>query len=164
MNYQTVYDFSEEPIQLVWFAPLLFLFIGIGNLIYNFRGRKKNPQFKHVFIVGGVLFTVIGGLASLTIPMLLNRHMDLKSEYANKQFKTIEGVVSGFKQSSPNGNGRDEFSVDSLTFNYSNYNHGTGFCQIASKNGPINRNGLQVRVGYIKKGNELLILKLEIAR
>lgn len=164
MNYQTVYDFADEFPPLLCFIPLVFMVAGVVMLVAFYSKRKKNPGFPMNLLFIGSAFAVIGFIGSLQIPRTLNRYLVLKTHYHNNDLKYAAGETTWFKQASTHGNSRDEFSVDSVKFIYSNKIIGSGFNATASKNGPVYTNGQEVRVSYVEIENERIILKLEIAR
>jgi hypothetical protein len=78
--------------------------------------------------------------------------------------RLLRGVIKNFLPANNNGNHFESFSINGVIFRYSGHVIVDGFHQTSENNGPINKNGQQVRIGYTTKDNENLILKLEILK
>jgi len=97
------------------------------------------------------------------IPTILRNERELKSMIKNETYLTVEGLTEDFKSPAEGSNHFESFSVDGVRFRYSDYAIIQGYHTTSKKGGPIDRNGLLVRIGYRHIDGENIILKLEIS-
>lgn len=150
IQYTTVYQITQlaPDWPLIWFgvAPLVVgAVIVLG--IRRFKWTKRLWPFAVLSCVIGVMWVAAIGWSTLI------RNRQALRAFQNGEYRTIEGVVSDFRQ----GRQKECFSVQDQRFCYSDYEIAPGFHTAASHGGPI-RTGLQVRIAY----REGRILRLDI--
>jgi len=97
------------------------------------------------------------------IPTILKNERELKSMIKNETYLTVEGLTEDFKLPPEGSNHFESFTVNGVRFRYSDYVIIQGYHTTSKKGGPINRNGLLVRIGYKHINGENVIIKLEIS-
>jgi len=107
---------------------------------------------------GGVVMSL--GLVWCVLNALGALHCSsLKRALAEGRVSVVEGTVDRFEPMPYEGHRNERFSVNGVTFSYSDYSQDPGFHQSMSHGGPI-REGLPVRISYVDK----TIVKLEVRR
>ncbi len=81
----------------------------------------------------------------------------------NETYLTLEGLTEDFEAPQEGSNHFESFTVNGVKFRYSDYFITKGYHTTSKKGGPIDRNGLMVRIGYTHIDGENVILKLEIS-
>jgi hypothetical protein len=169
MNYETIFEQTKHGNLFLSFIPLLgFALIGIGIIYSEKKYYKTFSAVRQGLLFFGYLF---GGFAIILLiisliktPSLIRENRDFNKMIENKSYKVVEGLIEDFSPPNSNGTHFESFSVNGIIFKYSDYSIVDGFHQTSKNNGPINKNGQQVRIGYTNKDDENLILKLEILK
>ncbi|MFO7869315.1 MAG: hypothetical protein R6U95_08475 [Bacteroidales bacterium] len=150
-EYSLVYNFFETG-NTFGNGSYVFTIVGIIGLLYSiFKGKEKRVLkivFFSIFSVFSIFWnvTVHGGHYS--------SYNKLEELYQNKQFKTVEGVVSNYTPMKIEGHGsRESFSVDSVHFSYSDYLAIDGYNNSCIKGGAICKNGQHVKIEYYQNFN-----------
>jgi hypothetical protein len=150
-TYITVYDILKTwpPIQV-----LVFVIIGFLIDVFLYRNAKtfERRNMMKLWLVGWIL---LGGLGAGNV---LYQYGKCAIWARNNDYQVIEGRVENFSPMPYGGHQNELFSVNNVTFEYSDFDLSKcGFNQTASHGGPI-REKLQVRISY-RDGH---ILKIEI--
>ena len=74
----------------------------------------------------------------------------------------VEGKIENYSLKESSGQFFESFSVKGVVFKYSDYGMIDGFHETAKNGGPINKNGLQVKIAYITRDSQNIILKIEM--
>jgi glucan phosphoethanolaminetransferase (alkaline phosphatase superfamily) len=161
-DYQVVYDITQQ--QYAWWFLFVFIaFLAISIYIWRRRGAIPGPSWWQSFarpFLAIVLF-LVGGSLICALVVTLSSYMSTQQAYNNGNYKVVAGAVENLKYE----HNTESFTVSDITFAYTNASLGPGFHQTSEQGGPIDKNGLQVRVTYAFVGsNEPTILKLEIRR
>lgn len=167
MDYITIYELSYNGTKLIHIVPLLiFTFLGIGLIYYLKRSIKEFTFSRQFFIFFGYL---LGGIPCLMLiltiiktPSIIKEEKELKEILETKKYNVIEGVVKDYFVREVANQIFESFTINGVKFEYSDNIIIDGFHQTAKNGGPIDRNGLRVRVSYITKNNKNTILKLEM--
>ena len=157
-----------HPFTLGLLYGLVFSFMGTLLVFAPDFMRKygpKGPQgkigryFAWYFFLGATLFTVIDSIATY------NQYHTIQEAFKTGHYKVVEGNVSNFKPMLAYGHGKESFSVNDVSFSYSNNEITGGFNHVADWGGPI-REGLYVRISYMehKDITDNVIIKLEIKK
>lgn len=110
--------------------------------------RKWFPRF----FLGFALFWTIGAFAAT-----YGSYRSSLSTYESGNFDVVEGVVERFDPMPKSGHQDESFTVDGVTFTYSDYQVVPGFNNTKSHGGPIDA-GIYVRASYVNN----TILRLEV--
>lgn len=164
MEYSLVYEVTQESPD-IWWQSVLFVFVGLGVSIFNIKFNKSESPKKKFTIVFGFIFAGFGLLFSLlVIPSQISEYYESNDLYEQGEYETIEGAIENFVPMPYEGHMHESFSVNGISFDYSDFNSTYhGFNNTKSHGGPISGNGQQVRIGYVTKGEQNVILKIEIA-
>jgi len=165
-----IYDASEQSPR---FGTLMFplLFVAIGLAIFFYHKKIVDKTAKSSFGINkrkygmffGILFASFAALISaFVIPSQIAEYRQTKRIFTNKNYKIVEGKVANYHPMPAGGHDTERFSVDSVHFEYSDYDlTDYGYNNAASKGGVI-KEGLYVRIGYFNNGNRNVILRLEV--
>ena len=164
MGYEVLYDFANEalPIKPMIFMPLLFVFIGVGIIMYHIKQKDMN-KMKRTY---GIIFGSIAGsfalvVSILVIPSHFIDYYKTKDIYYNKEYKVIEGTLNNFDPMPYTGHKTESFSINQVCFEYSDYDLSYyGFRNTKSHGGPVDE-GKRFRISYFNNGKRNIILKIE---
>jgi competence protein ComGC len=167
MEYTTVYEYTLGNNNFFHIIPLLLLTVfGFGIAIFFKKQIKKFSTFRQFLIFIGY---IIGGIPLIMVvvmffkmPSLLKEERELKEIIQEEKYKVIEGEVEDFSIREESGHIFESFKLNDVTFEYSDYIINEGFHQTSKNNGPIYKNGQRIKISYITKDNQNLILKLEM--
>ena len=167
MEYTTVFEFTPKASNYFHLIGLfIFVVIGFGFAFYTKRSDKNFSLLRQFKIFFGYLF---GGVALImlilmviNIPKVISSERELKEVIENKNILIVQGEIDNFSQTPESGHIFESFTVNGIKFKYSDYIVIDGFHQTYRNNGPIKQNGQQVRISYIERDNENLIMKIEI--
>jgi hypothetical protein len=161
MEYRVVYDFSRES--YAWWGLLVSLGIVIIALFsWSRRAYIPGPTWWRSLAtpmaVAVIAFTVCGTTYGLAASF--SKYNDAQQILREDRAIVIEGPVENLKYE----RAIESFTVDGITFDYANADTSPGFHTTSQNGGPINKNGLYVRVhyAYISGDPKPSILKLEI--
>lgn len=163
MDYKTVFEITEKGLEMFFFMPLLFVFVGIGISWFNIKFNKSTSPKKKFTIVFGFIFSGFALLmVLLTLPSTISTRTKTNRIFENKEYQVVEGVIDNFHPMPQSGHDMESFTVNGVYFKYSDYVIHYGFNNTASHGGPLKSNGQQVRLSYITIDNENRILKIEL--
>lgn len=158
-SYIVAYDVSQEGI---WrdaisntAVPLLFVLAGIAVLIYSIRRRQRDLiGFVSLWLIVSICVGLPGSWN------VVSQRMQCIDWLRTGDFEIVEGPVANFKPMPYTGHSLEVFTVNNVTFRYSDYDISQGgFNNTASHGGPIHE-GLHVRIAH-RQGR---ILRLEITQ
>ncbi len=130
-------------------AGLVFVLIG-----FVFLRSTQHRFFRLVFIGFGVLWTVLATVGVLGFWLIVH------SEVASGAPKQLVGTVQDFVPLPSGGHGMEQFTLNGVAFQYSDYVVTPGFNTTSAAGGPM-REGLQVRLEYLP-GADPIITRLEV--
>lgn len=166
MDYTVVYDASNEFIKLLWAISIPGILISIFYLNKIEKLSSKDKKDYTVLMMPGVIILLLSFIWGILLGIhQIGTYIEMKNVIKNESYLTIEGIVEDFDPMPYTGHKHESFRVGDIKFYYSDYNvEFYGFNNTSSHGGPINRNGLEVRINYFheKRKNDRLILKLEI--
>lgn len=171
--YRTAFDIREQiPWGALPFAgvPALFVCVGVGMFLVS-RGRgpawllaiadqlpTQRPMPKWFPVVWTAFAVALLLAASTALALSYSGYRDA---LASGAYQVAEGYVTDFVPMPYSGHAKESFSVDGVHFTYSDYVVTTAFNQTRSHGGPI-RDGLAVRIAYLRSGDTNAILRLEV--
>lgn len=163
MDYKTVFEITEKGLDMIFFMPILFVFIGIGISWFNIKYNKSTSPKKKFTIVFGFIFSGFALLiVLLTLPSSISTRTKTNQIFENKEYQVIEGTIENFHPMPHSGHDMESFTINDVYFEYSDFVIHYGFNNTASHGEPIKRNGQQVRLSYITKNGDNRILKIEL--
>jgi hypothetical protein len=159
-GFTLAYDVIHSGARVFWFPAFGLTGILIGLclpwLIRNeiLRGPKwMLPWFPIAWLFGAIMWTIVATLG------VGGEYLRDRYTLSSGKADYVEGVVENFVPMPAAGHANESFTVNGVTFSYSDYEVTPGFNNAASHGGPV-RQGLYVRIWYV--GND--ILKLEIKK
>jgi len=164
-NYSVIFDIAQQsdPAPV---GPLLFISAIAGLLgaiaVHLWFQRSLSSQGQSLrFVVTGVVV----GLVCIAVAMWVTKtsHEQLIRTVREGNVHVAEGVVEKFHPMPPTGHDTERFTVAGQWFAYSDYVITGGFNNTVSHGGPI-KEGLAVRLTYVRAHNRTIIVKVEIAR
>jgi hypothetical protein len=164
-----IYDFTEQsPRFSIIMLPLLFIAIGLA--IFFFSKIKVDKAATSSFAINkrqygkffGLVFASFAALISaFVIPSQIAEYRNTKTIFTTKNYKIVEGKVKNYHPMPASGHDTERFIVDSVQFEFSDYDlTDYGYNNAASKGGVI-KDGIYVRIGFFNNGKRNVILKLE---
>lgn len=167
MDYRTIYEYTFTETKLLHIIPLVLLSgLGFGVAFYLKRRLKSFSLYRQFILFFGYLLGAVPCLMLiLTLykaPNIIKQEKELKNVIKTKSYNVIEGKVEKYSLRESSGQFFESFSIQGVKFEYSDYVMVDGFHKTAKSGGPINKNGLQVKISYISKGFQNIILKLEM--
>lgn len=161
MHYVTVFDAASDPLRNWWFPALGLSLAVVGTAMMfiprfqKFRGLRGSGLvgLGAVFASFSVLWTSLASFGMVAVNLTAQR------EVKSGACTVVEGAVTDFHPMPEDGHPPENFSLNGVRFEYSDFNITGGFNNTASHGGPI-RQGLPVRICYLDGE----ILRLEVAR
>ena len=167
MSYHVVFDASQEQ-SFPWLTLALPIALIVGAILIWRRSRRRRQPHSEIKTGVGLAYLSVFVLAVSCIGVLLFL-MSLQSYGAAQEAISsgttlvVEGPTANFTPQPPFDKGVESFTVDNVRFAYPESQ--IGFRQTSTHGGPINGDGISVRIHYIQDplSGYNLILKLEIA-
>lgn len=161
MNYETLY-LAGWGFQFWEFEPGIGYVLVLLGLIYRIRKRQRRSEPWE----GMAVFHYLGGLVFLIFWVIIltssiRWKFKVASAFRNHDYHIVEGTVESFHTMPKEGRGDEHFVVDSVYFSYSDYVHNGGFNQTRSHGGPIWGDGQWLKLSYLERGKENVIIKIE---
>ena len=165
MDYQVVYDFSQQSYAWWWLAIPLFLVLGFIVILQRQREMRLPLPARSIGALAaglGLVFSLCFGL--LAFGGSFANYWQNQQVLQQGRAKVVEGVVEDFSPQPRGDNGVESFTVNGVKFDYSVAEITAGFNNSSTHGGPIDRNGLQVRIHYTTDAStgRNTILKLEL--
>ncbi len=166
-EYQTVYIYQPSGIEIghyFFFLMMVLLGFGIALLIKKTFKTYSLPRqtaiFFFGFIVGGtsIIFLIV---LLIGTPRSIKDKKELKSLIESKNFNVVEGSTGNYYSKPYGGDDLITFSVNEMKFEYFDHFIQKGHNKTLRNARPINRNGQKVRISYVIRDNEIIILKIE---
>ena len=167
-EYKTIFEFAVPKVSSLYNLIILFIIIviGFGFAFLTKRTNKKYSLQRQLKIFFGYM---LGGIAALMLivslirlPEILSYQRELKETIETENYLIAVGEIENFVDRAESGHIFESFTVNGVFFEYSDYIVINGFHQTSRNNGPIKRNGQEVRISYMKKDNENIIMKIEL--
>jgi hypothetical protein len=166
--YALVFDAANEP--LPWNVLVLGLtLVGVGVVLWMTRHRPplwpprslwSNPGarkwFASLWLAFAVLWTAAGSIAAF------RSVLSARSALRDRTTSVVEGPVEDFHPMPYAGHDTERFTVQGVSFEYSDFAETTGgFHHTRSHGGPIS-GGVFVRIHYDGSPRHARILRLEV--
>jgi len=154
--YKLVYDASTAGMDLGLILRLLFGAV-FGTALIVYAARKRSMATLAIATVGTCGLVLMGGIA---IANTNYQRWRCKHWLRTGDYSVVEGAVSQFHPMPYSGHDSERFTVEGVSFKYSDYDQSQGgFNNTSSHGGPI-REGKRVRIAY----REGRILKLWVEK
>ena len=166
-EYQTVYVYQPSGIEIGhYFLFLIMVLLGFGIALLikktfkTYSLLRQTTIFFFGFLVGGtglifLIFLLIG------TPRTIKDQKDLKNLIESKNFIVVEGSTENYYSKTYGGDDVITFSVNEMKFESFDHFTQKGHNKALRDAPPIIRNGQKVRISYVIRDNEIIILKIE---
>lgn len=165
MGYEVIYDIGTTFFK-GWWVLLAGIVVSIIwatlAIVVRFNGSPRELGFRRIMHWVGLFTTVI-----VTVVLFLSAYIPyrwVQEQISRRNYFVAIGPVQNLK---PGELGKGEVSVESFTvdghyFSYTDSLLEPGFHQTQGEGGPM-RNGIVVKITYVRQGAKNIIAKLEIA-
>lgn len=159
MNYRVVFDIATAGYKAWFFVAIGGIGVLAGTGLVAFRRflPERRPLLFHRYFP----FLFLGFTLLWTTWAFVGTYSEYRTALAarlNGTATVTEGVVTDFVPMPRSGHADEKFTVNGITFAYSDYHVTAGFNNTKSNGGPIDE-GKKVRVTHLGD----IIVKLEIA-
>ncbi len=166
MNYDVVFDAANNT-HTIWDSirwGILFITFGIAlnvsSALQSLFTKCASPKFSKLFS------KIVLGFAIIYTVMSFGSYTDserAKSASQNNSCIIVTGLIKNFQ--TYDAGESEKFSVQGVTFAYSDYERTGGFNTTMLKDGPISE-GLNARICYIrpKRKRNNIIVRLELEK
>lgn len=164
-NYTLVYDYFKTPNDF-GNEGFLIMLAGIIALIYIVT-KYKDRKGRKPLIIFLSLYCIASLIWNITIQVVhYNSFNEIKEIYKAGDSKTVEGKVANYSPMDIEGHGSMEsFSVNGVTFSYSDYFAIDGYNNSCVKGGVICENGQEVKIQYVSTVPYInAIIKIELKK
>jgi hypothetical protein len=168
MEFELVFDIVNAGYKSWSFPAFGIVFIIIGSIMVKkaFTGnsnmpakdRKTPPRlFSILWLSFAVLWTSSSFVSTFT------EYRGLRNAYIDGQAEYVEGTVVDFNPMPFGGHQYESFTVDGVSFEYSDFVVVAGFNNTKSHGGPIDE-GAYVKIWYVSDGFRNNIVRLEVEK
>ena len=150
-DFRIMYEFT--------FFPIAFFVLGI--LVFRLR-KNKYIYNKRMVLLFGLLMIFAGVISVLFfVVRTISNYENIILPYEQEESIEIEGYVENLTLHTSIGSGVDEFEINGTVFMVGNELY-LGLQKTATNGGPINQEGMHIRVEYVTIDNMNFIVELEI--
>ena len=161
MSYQVVYSTLNEGIKMESLIPFVVVAAGIVGLLYIRKNKSSDLiKRKRTFLNVIAIFAIIWG--TVVSFLQISNYYHTRQIIESNSYSIVEGIVENFIPMPYDGHMDEEFDVNGIHFEYSDYTVVEGFNNTCSHGGPICTNGQQVRIQYYSKNGKNTIIKIEV--
>ena len=163
MEPQVLYQasFTFDPFWLV--GPVMFACF-LGCLIRGIKKARKSGKIEDRF---GIVIGLTGCLSILIFVMILvpdkiKAYNATVDAYKRGEYEIVEGYVKDFHPMPYWGHDQESFTIDGVSFAYSDYSGSFGYHNAKSHGGVIIGDGQHLRIGYTvysKLGNVIVYIE-----
>ncbi len=164
MDYTLVYDAAAESFPwAVMLSGAGAVAIGLILVISNYGvrggilGPANQPWFRWTYLVLALVWTSVASAATVS------SFVEFRDASRDGSCRVVEGVVANFVPMPYEGHAQETFSVAGAHFSISDFVLNAGFNNTASHGGPL-REALPVRICYLPKEGQNIIVRLEVAK
>lgn len=139
--------------------PIIFLVLGLVSL----RLRKNKYLFnKKMALIFGLLMGFASILSSIFfVGRTISNYENIIQPYEQEESIKIEGYVENLVLYKSIGSGTDEFEINGVTFIIGNDLY-SGLQKTAVEGGPINQEGMYLRIEYVELNYMNIIVHLDL--
>lgn len=130
-------------------------------LYFRFREIARTDKRKQGRKLAGVITKVVIVFMVVYVIIFLKGYIDIVVQYRNGHYIEIEGVIEDYSSNLGNRRGKVEsFTLDGVRFECSD-GPTWGYCPNRMNGGVIRGNGQHLRIRYIPRGRENVIVYIE---
>ena len=166
MELEIIYEYRFSYSTVLLILPLLcfvalsfFLIIKAKKIFPKFTIKRQ--VFLFVFYMSFFVSLLMTILMVVKMPKIITNENQLKDALELKEYSVVEGEVKDYKLKEINNQYFESFQINNIKFIYSDNVNVNGLHQTSKRMGPIKSNGQYLRISYITRDSENLILKIE---
>lgn len=166
MTLTTIYEYEgTDPTLFDALLPLLFIAIICSFLIkYRKYYLVSKVYFKKIILFISYLGLVLS--ASFILIFIIRipgyHKLNLNEQiFDSNNYQVIEGKVEDYMVKEINGQCFESFTINNVSFKYSDYVFDIGYNTTACNGGVITENGLKLVITYVALDNENKIIKIQ---
>ena len=158
---KVLYEVTFEWHSLYYSAGIVF----VVALIFFLYHRKKRFEldtkmqvawfFSGLIAAGALIAQIIMSISAIA------EYQQVVVAYEEGRYQTIVGEIEKFTTTTPEGKGYETFEIDGVYFSYSDHIIHQGYRNSKTFGGVIKGDGQQLKIGYIKKNGENIIVYIE---
>ena len=145
--YECEWVFDRGP-----FIPLIMV---VGGILFHVADPKRFPRVAMIVFV--TISALVGGFILVDQADQYNK---IVAAYQDGNYLIVEGYVENFHPMPAEGHDSEEFDLNGVHFEYSDFTAQQGYHNARSRGGVITGDGQHLRIGYITMdsatGNQML--------
>lgn len=150
---------SIDITMLIILVPILISYIKKYSDIKKYGIHEKDYAMRILFMrIFLCSFAVTGIIA---VCKLVDMYKKTVVAYRNGDYQIVEGYVENFDSMPSYGHKYETFEINGVKFGHSDYTLMIGYHNAKSHGGVITRNGQYFKIGYVRYGNENVIVYIE---
>ena len=157
MNHHVIFDISQKGYD--WLPICIGLLFIIGGAI-----GMLSPQSRKTLYIVPALLLLFGVLVSLSLFLFqYTNHQRYQAILDHGQYSVVQGTIDRFHPMAKTGHGNETFSIDGVTFSYSDFSVTPAFNNTSAYGGPLHE-GMYVKIYYTKSiefAGDHAILRIE---
>ena len=156
-----LYEATFEWHSMYYGAGIVFVIA----LIFYLCNRKKRFEldtkmqviwfFSGLIAAGALIAQIIMGVSAV------KDYQQVVVAYEEGNYKTVAGEVENFCPMPYAGHGEESFEINGIYFSYSDFIIQQGYHNAKSHGGVISADGQLLKIGYVEKNNENIIVYIE---
>lgn len=153
--------FEFDPMMLISWVMLIGSLLMPAILKHDSQERGYSINIKIVKIICWcfALMALLDGIVSTYI--LYDMYKKTVVAYQNNDYRIVEGYVENFDPMPYGGHKYETFEINGVKFEYADYRIMVGYHNAKSHGGVIKRDGQYLKIGYVRYGNENIIVYIE---
>ena len=158
---KVLYEVTFEWDSMYYGAAIVFVIAFVFFLAYRKKRFDLDTKmqvawfFSGLIAVGALIAQIIMGISAL------NDYQKVVVAYEEGNYQTVVGEVEKFTTTTPEGKGYETFEIDGVYFSYSDNIIHQGYRNSKTFGGVIKGDGQQLKIGYIEKNGENIIVYIE---
>ena len=161
MEYQTVFQATDEEFNLFLLIPIVFIPVGLGIVLYAGKYIKNNLQQKMMAIIFGLVFSIFAlVMVNKSLPERYSKQNEFIDYFLYKEPKIIEGKIENIQKYIYRGDNWCSFTVNDILFRCWELRAEMYFYDASG----LLKNGKEVRLSYLDERLHNPIVKFELKK
>lgn len=160
MNSTVIYDILNEDF-IFWTLSKEYIIVPLLLLVIVFYFSIKKNEYRKIFVFSGIFLLWVVVL-SVGILFRYSTYTKVKKARLNNEFEIVNGTINNLKIETGRINFQN-FTVNGVLFEISDNVTNGGYNKTVLNGSPI-REGACVKIYYINKINDNIIVRLELMK
>lgn len=158
---KVLYEVTFEWDSMYYGAAVVFVIALVFILAYRKKRFDLDTKiqvawfFSGLIAAGALIAQIIIGISAL------NDYQQVVVAYEEGNYKTVVGEVEEFTTMTTQGKGYETFEINGVCFSYSDNIIHQGYHNSRTFGGVIEGDGQLLKIGYVEKGGENIIVYIE---